>query len=102
MQSEHLSAMGDKISSKAQPSAAHRLELEYERGISMTGVSAVPLFTDKAIQVKLLSGETVNIAGQGLSVKNLDLDGGKFSAQGRVYSVKYSQAPSGLWKKLFR
>lgn len=104
MQLNERSTIPDKISSKATAQAvdSHRLDIEHERGISMTGVSAVPIFTDKAITVKLLCGETLNITGQGLTVKNLDLDGGKFSAQGRVYTVKYSQAPTGIWKKLFR
>lgn len=97
MQRNDLTTSSDKI-----PAAGHRLELDLGRGITMTGVSAVPVFTDKEISLRLKCGETLNITGQGLTVKNLDIENGKLSAEGRVFSVKYSAAPSGFLKKLFR
>ena len=54
----------------------HKLELDHNRAMSMTGVVDVPVFTDKNITVRL-NGETLLVVGQGLAVKNLDIENGK-------------------------
>lgn len=86
-----------------QKRSPHKLEIDYMRSISMTGVTAVPVFTDKNITVRLAT-ETLLITGQNLAVKTLDIENGKFSASGQVFSLKYtSQAtPTSFVKKLFK
>lgn len=80
----------------------HKLELDHHRMFSMTGVKDVPVFTDKNITVTL-DGETLNIAGQDLAVKNLDIENGKLSVTGSVHSLKYSsQGSASLVKRIFK
>ncbi len=79
----------------------HKLEIDHKRAMSMTGVKAVPVFTDKNITIKL-EEETLLVTGRGLSVKNLDIENGKFSVGGEVFSLRYtSQAPS-LIKRILK
>lgn len=81
----------------------HKLELDHNRAMSMTGVVDVPVFTDKNITVRL-NGETLLVTGQGLAVKNLDIENGKLQVTGRVSSLRYtSQAtPTSFVKKIFK
>ena len=81
----------------------HKLEMDHHRSLSMTGVKDVPVFTDKNVTV-ILDGETLFITGQDLSVKNLDVENGKLSLTGTVYSLKYSSSssPKSVLKKLFK
>ena len=93
--------MNEKSTEKA--ARPHSLQLS-ERGLlTVTGVKAVPVFTDKLIEIEL-DAETLNVTGHDLNVKGLDLDGGKLSASGRVTAVRYSSAPapSSLFKRLFK
>ncbi len=81
----------------------HKLELDYAKSLSMTGVVDVPVFTDKNLTVKL-NGESLIVTGQNLSVKTLDVSAGKLVIEGKVFSLKYtsSTTPSSFAKKLFR
>ena len=87
---------------KPQP-LSHRLELDNLRSISMTGVIDVPMFTDKSVTVKLAE-QTLYIQGQGLAVKSLDVENGRLSMSGQVFSLKYttSATPSSLMKRIFK
>lgn len=84
-------------------SPAHTLQLERGKSMSMTGVCAVPTFTSKNISVNL-ANEQVQIVGEGLSVKSLNLQSGTLTINGRVDSIKYitHQSPSSFLKKVFR
>lgn len=83
--------------------AGHKLELDHERAMSMTGVKDVPVFTDKNITVRL-ANETLLVTGQNLAVKNLDVESGKLQVTGRVFSLKYTSqtAPTSLIKRLLK
>ena len=83
--------------------SGHKLELDPHRSMSMTGVTAVPVFTDKNITVRL-EGETLLITGQGLTVKNLDVENGKLSVSGQVFSLKYTSqmAPTSFIKRILK
>ncbi|MDE7372558.1 MAG: YabP/YqfC family sporulation protein, partial [Clostridia bacterium] len=78
----------------------HKLELDHERAMSMTGVKDVPVFTDKNITVRL-ANETLLVTGQNLAVKNLDIESGKLQVTGRVFSLRYTSqtAPTSLIKR---
>lgn len=82
---------------------AHSLQLSEHRLLTVTGVKAVPTFTDKLITVEL-EGETLSITGHDLVVKGLDLETGRFSAAGWVTSMRYSTAPdpSSFLKRIFK
>lgn len=81
----------------------HKLELDHERAMSMTGVKDVPVFTDKNITVRL-ANETLLVTGQDLAVKNLDIESGKLQVTGRVFSLRYTSqtAPTSLIKRIFK
>ena len=87
----------------ASEQKGHKLELDHNRTMSMTGVVDVPVFTDKNMTVRL-NGETLLIVGQGLAVKNLDVENGKLQVTGRVSSLRYTSqtAPTSLVKKIFK
>ena len=87
----------------ASEQKGHKLELDHNRAMSMTGVVDVPVFTDKNITVRL-NGETLLVVGQGLAVKNLDIENGKLQVTGRVSSLRYTSqtAPTSLVKKIFK
>ena len=82
---------------------AHSLHLSEHRLLTVTGVKAVPTFTDKLITVEL-EGETLSVTGHDLVVKGLDLETGRFSAAGWVTSMRYSTAPdpSSFLKRIFK
>lgn len=82
---------------------AHSLQLSEHRLLTVTGVKAVPTFTDKLITVEL-EGETLSVTGHDLIVKGLDLETGRFSAAGWVTSMRYSTAPdpSSFLKRIFK
>ncbi|MCM1306320.1 MAG: YabP/YqfC family sporulation protein [Bacteroides sp.] len=81
----------------------HKLELDHERAMSMTGVKDVPVFTDKNITVRL-ANETLLVTGQNLAVKNLDVESGKLQVTGRVFSLRYTSqtAPTSIIKRIFK
>ena len=82
---------------------ARSLQLSEHRLLTVTGVKAVPTFTDKLITVEL-EGETLSVTGHDLVVKGLDLETGRFSAAGWVTSMRYSTAPdpSSFLKRIFK
>lgn len=82
---------------------SHKIELDHLRSATVTGVKDVPTFTDKTIIVKL-DGETLTLQGEGLSVKNLDLDSGKLHVLGKINTLKYTaqSTPTSFAKKLFK
>lgn len=81
----------------------HKLELDHLRGVSMTGVAAVPTFTDKCVVIKL-KDETLTINGSNLEIKVLDVENGKLTVSGAVNSLKYSatQTPTSLLKRILK
>ena len=81
----------------------HKLELDHLHGASMTGVYAVPTFTDKSVTIKL-KNETLFISGQNLEIKVLDVENGKLTLAGQVNLVKYSSSstPSSFFKRLLK
>ncbi|MBQ3755261.1 MAG: hypothetical protein II867_03790 [Clostridia bacterium] len=87
----------------APTSSPHKLELDHLHGASMTGVYAVPTFTDKAVTIKL-KNETLLVTGQNLEIKVLDIENGKLTLAGQVTSLKYSATatPTSFFKRLLK
>lgn len=86
-----------------KPVRPHSLQLAEHRLLSVSGVKAVPTFTDKLIEIEL-EGESLVVTGHDLTVKGLDLETGQFNASGYVTSMKYSSAvaPSSIIRKIFK
>ncbi|MBR4801081.1 MAG: sporulation protein YabP [Clostridia bacterium] len=82
---------------------AHKLELDRNHGASMTGVYAVPTFTDKSAIVKL-KDETLTVSGQNLEIKILDVENGKLTISGTINSLRYSpsSAPTSFFKRILK
>ena len=91
------------VRASAAEQKGHKLELDHERAMSMTGVRDVPVFTDKNITVRL-DNETLLVPGQNLAVKNLDIESGKLQVTGRVFSLRYTAqaAPKSFMKRIFK
>lgn len=93
----------NKLKQQSPPLAAHKLELDHLHGVSMTGVIAVPTFTDKSVIVKL-KDETLTITGTGLEIKVLDVENGKLTILGSINMLKYSsaQTPTSFFKRILK
>lgn len=91
------------VNAKQTLSSSHKIELDHLRGASMTGVVAVPVFTDKAVTVKL-KDETLNILGQDLEIKHLDIENGKLMLAGKINLLKYSASasPTSFFKRILK
>lgn len=93
-------------SSKNQTSSlktAHKVELDHLHSMNVTGVVDVPTFTDKLVIAKL-ANETLQIVGQNLSVKTLDIESGRLQLNGQVNSLKYTATatPTSFMKRIFK
>lgn len=88
---------------QAPKSTAHKLELDHLHGVSMTGVFAVPTFTDRTATVRL-KDETLYVTGHDLEIKTLDIENGKLVLAGVVSELRYRQssAPTSFVKRIFK
>lgn len=91
------------VRAAAENAKSHSIELDNHKLLRVTGVLAVPVFTDKTISVEL-SGETLTVTGRDLTVKSLDVENGTLNAEGYVTGMKYSsqQTPQSLLKRIFK
>ena len=80
----------------------HRLTLEDRRRLSLTGVTEVDSFDENTVILRTAQGMLV-IRGEGLQLKNLNLDGGQAAVDGTVHSLTYeaAQPEGGLLRRLF-
>ena len=74
----------------------HSLHLEDRRLLHLTGVTEVDSFDDTVVLLQTNRGR-MTIRGEGLQLKNLNLEGGQVSVEGTVSAIVYEQAaqPSG-------
>ncbi len=81
----------------------HGIQLENQKLLAVTGIVAVPIFTDKNICAEL-PDQTLNIYGENLSIKNLNLETGLLNVTGFVTEIKYStqQSTKSFIKRLFK
>jgi sporulation protein YabP len=97
-----MEAESKNQTTKARASS-HQLHLQDKRNLSLTGVKAVPTFTDKGMHIEL-DGETLIVNGQDLEIKTLDVDSGILTVRGFITSIRYTgtAAKGGLIKKIFK
>lgn len=85
---------------------AHRLTLDQRRGGVVTGVLDVTSFDEK--EILLMTGEgKLQIKGEQLHVKQLNLEQGQVELEGKVDSLTYlskssEQKEESLLKRMFR
>lgn len=89
-----------------KPEALHRLMLERQKGGTVTGIREVISFDEKEILLHTEEGK-LSIKGEGLHVKQLDLESGELSLEGRIDSLTYlgqkkEKKEEPLLKRLFR
>ena len=93
--------MAEKIPAAKKP---HRLFLDERERFTLTGVSDVRDFDEKAVTAVTDQGELC-ICGSDLQITRLDLESGDLALEGHVDSMTYSEgrAKSGGWlRRLFR
>ena len=69
---------------------SHSLHLDNRRQAALTGIDEVIAFDDTQVILGTGQGEIV-LTGEGLLVKNLSLDEGNLTVDGRIDGILYSQ-----------
>lgn len=78
---------------------SHKLMLERRQGGIITGVRDVTSFDEKEIRLVTEEGK-LSVRGEGLHVKQLDLQKGEVELQGRIDQLVYlNKKQTGKWKK---
>nr|WP_294679586.1 sporulation protein YabP [uncultured Blautia sp.] len=78
---------------------SHKLMLERRQGGTITGVRDVTSFDEKEIRLVTEEGK-LSVRGEGLHVKQLDLQKGEVELQGRIDQLVYlNKKQTGKWKK---
>lgn len=90
---------------KKNSTAVHRLMLERQKGGTITGIREVLSFDEKEIMLDTEEGR-LSVKGQTLHVKQLDLEAGEISLEGKIDSLIYQgrkkdKQEMSLFKKLF-
>ena len=82
----------------------HRLTMDNREFLSLTGVSKVQSFDPKEIILETVQG-MLNIKGEKLGIKHLDLKEGLVEIEGFVMGLLYprsSGSRGNLWGRIFR
>ena len=69
----------------------HRLTLEDRQHLSLTGVTDVDSFDDTLVLLRTNRG-LMTVRGEGLQLKNLNLEGGEVRVDGTVSAIVYEQS----------
>ena len=78
---------------------SHKLMLERRQGGTITGVRDVTSFDEKEIRLVTEEGK-LSVRGEGLHVKQLDLQKGEVELQGRIDQLVYlNKKQTGKWKE---
>ncbi len=75
---------------KRAEAGSHRLTLEDRQHMSLTGVTEVDCFDDTVVLLHTNRG-LLTVRGEGLQLKNLNLEGGQVSVDGTVTAIVYEQ-----------
>lgn len=71
------------------PKMQHTLSLDNRKILSLSGVSEVDSFDDKSITAHTDVGK-LNISGENLNIKKLNLEAGELEVTGKISSLVYS------------
>lgn len=86
----------------AQEQMPHKLTMQERKNLTMTGVTEVVSFDDRAVVLRTCMG-TLVIHGQGLQLKQLSQEGGQIAVEGEISALVYEQSGTGrsFWGRLF-
>ena len=84
----------------------HSFTLGARRHLEVVGVTHVDTFTDDTIVLTTPLG-TLTVEGKALRINQLDLEAGRFTADGEVDSLTYSRrrpksGEESLWQRIWR
>ena len=82
-------------------SLPHRLELDGRERLQITGVEDVERFDEQCIVMRTDVG-TLVVAGEGLHIGKLSLDGGELQVDGRIDTLTYEETPASRGSLLRR
>lgn len=69
----------------------HRLAMEDRQHLSLTGVTDVDSFDDTLVLLKTNRG-LMSVRGEGLQLKNLNLEGGEVRVDGTISAIVYEES----------
>ena len=86
----------------AQEQMPHKLTLSQRNNLTITGVTEVVSFDDRAVLLRTVLG-TLMVQGQNLQLKQLSLDGGNVAVDGEIAALMYEDkgTAQGFWGRLF-
>lgn len=83
----------------------HNAVLENRERLTLSGVTAVDSFDDRAVLLYTRLGELV-ILGRGLQMEQISIESGEVTISGEVQALRYSDrdrnAPQGFFGRLLR
>ena len=82
------------------PKMQHMLNLDNRKLLSLSGISEVDSFDDKSVTACTDIGK-LNISGENLNIKKLNLEAGELEVEGKISSLTYNDCKSRRRKKLF-
>lgn len=80
-------AYGEELGKRPE-GGPHRLALEERQRLSLTGVTDVDSFDDTLVLLKTNRG-LMTVRGEGLQLKNLNLEGGEVRVEGTISAIVY-------------
>ena len=85
-----------------QEQISHKVTMQERKALTMTGVTEVVSFDDRAVVLQTCMGNLV-VHGQGLQLKQLSQEGGQMSVEGEISALVYESAGTGrsFWGRLF-
>ena len=86
----------------AQEQMPHKLTLSQRNNLTITGVTEVVSFDDRAVLLRTVLG-TLMVQGQNLQLKQLSLDGGNVAVDGEIAALMSEDkgTAQGFWGRLF-
>jgi len=97
---------GDRIPHHTIPRQEHKVEINQRKEIEISGVKELDSFDNEEFLLETTMGYLV-IRGQGLQLKNLNVEEGFVQIMGKVYEMTYvdnhnGERAKGLFGKLFK
>ncbi len=99
--------LNGNISSQRVNEGAHDLVMRGRKSLEISGVKLVESFDNEEFLLETTMGYMA-IKGQNLQMKNLDVDQGIVSIQGKIYEINYlddysnGEKAKGFFSKLFK
>ena len=76
----------------------HELSLKERRELTMTGVTEVVSFEERAVVLRTALG-TLIVQGRELQLKTLSLEGGQVAVEGSISALIYEEPRASGWRR---